>query len=138
VLGEDNGRTAGPDARQAAVNERRIMMRVNDGRPVFPRQCGDTSTKRRAEAGATMQRVNSNPALAQHRGPRPGVVETTNHRRHLDVQPSSELHDELLGSARVQAEDRLEDPGRVHRRGTRSDVSLRICTATGSTTVGQS
>jgi hypothetical protein len=110
VLGEHHAQTSTPHPCETAVDERRIVVAVNNVRVVPAGGIGNGAPERRPEAGAASQFLHGNAARLELRRPRALLIETTHRHRQIRVQPLHELQHQALGAARVQAEHELQHP----------------------------
>jgi hypothetical protein len=88
-------------------------MGVKDTRLVTRRNACDLATECRMKALRTSERRHGDAVAAQAFCPRTVLVKATDGHRYLVSEPAHDFEDEPFGSAWMEAEDDLKDPGCV-------------------------
>jgi len=113
VLREDEGDSRRPKSGQRAVDEGRVVVRVNDVDSLIRRELRDRAPERRSKAGAPSEGLHDSPLSLQLRRPGTGLVQATDGHRHLVSQTGDDLEDQPLRTAWIKAKNELKNTWRA-------------------------
>src|SRR6478672_6076418 len=105
-----------PQPGNRRVDEGRVVMAVHHPRPVIRGDARDGPSEVRPEAVTAPQGSHADVLLPEALSPAAFFIEAADRHRQLGSKPSHELDDEPLSSTGVEAQNHLENLGRLAGR----------------------
>src|SRR2546428_6826433 len=133
MFGEHELQVRAAERSDTSVHERRVLMAMNDGGSMAFSELRDAIAERGTKSHVAMQGDHFDAAVGHFRSESARAVEATDRHPEPLLQLSTELDDEALGSARIEAEHDLQDAGCGHADFPNSEPN-----AAGRCTTGRS